>query len=622
MPHLREETLNTHLALLLDKIDGISATPEMRSSKEAVDITVEHDAVASPVPIFVEAKIGTTLMKRREAAKQARKRLTARKRAIAYGLCYPTHLRDGSVSAQATQKALAESTIAFAPVRLFGGEPTWREGTVSDLADSLRNTDLSRQLVADSIEYTVREVAEMLYSNGCAPELAVALALPKRKEDLRAASLVAALMLSNAALLHQRLRLVPALKCVSRLEEARKDPDKALSIIRAAWKAILDIDYHPVFSPALAVLSVLDDKNAKEPLRWIIDEAVSLADELASLRFDHAGPLYHRLLASARYDGSFYTNHVSAVLLARLTLSEESADWSDVDSLANLKIIDPACGTGTLLMAAMHTIRDRHEKAMGPQDNSDVLHLSLVEDVLFGLDVNRHGVQLAACNLTLGNPRVDYSRMNLFTMRHGPQAGGRAMAGSLEFLLTTQEQGTITSFVAPLPTTGDLGAEQVEAGVGSTMPMTNRFDVVIMNPPFTRNDIRNRQYSSADRRALQQREIEIAEFLATQDRSAFAAIDQTGVRTFFTPLADLLLKQSCASFASVLPTTALTSASGIPERKFLADRFQIETIVTSHDPERGQFLGEHGYSRISANRPTPPRRTRSDPLNILGAHAC
>ena len=589
MPHLREETLNTYLALLLDKNDGISATPKMRSSKEAVDITVKHDVVASPVPILIEAKIGKTLVKRREAAKQARKRLTARTRSIAYGLCYPPHLRDGSVSAQATQKALAESTIAFAPVRLFGGEPTWREGTVSDLADSLRNTDLSRQLVADSIEYTVREVADMLFRDGCTPELAAALALPKRKEDLRAASLVAALMLSNAALLHQRLRLVPALKGVSLLEEAQIDPDKAPSVIRAAWEAILDIDFHPVFSPALAVLSALEDKNAKEPLRWIIDEAISLADELASLRFDHAGPLYHRLLASARYDGSFYTNHVSVVLLARLALSEESANWSNVDSLANLKIIDPACGTGTLLMAAMHTIRDRHEKAMGPQDNSDVLHLSLVEDVLFGLDVNRHGVQLAACNLTLGNPRVDYSRMNLFTMRHGPQTGGRAMAGSLEFLVTAQKQGTITSFVAPLPTTGDLGAEQVEAGAGSTLPMTNQFDVVIMNPPFTRNDIRNRQYSSADRRALQEREIEIAEFLATQDRSASAAIDQTGVRTFFTPLADLLLKQSCASFASVVPTTALTSASGIPERKFLADRFQIETIVTSHDPNRINF---------------------------------
>lgn len=35
------------------------------------------------------------------------------------------------------------------------------------------------------------------------------------------------------------------------------------------------------------------------------------------------------------------------------------------------------------------------------------LHLVLVEDILDGLDINHHGVQLAACNLTLANPRVD-----------------------------------------------------------------------------------------------------------------------------------------------------------------------------------------------------------------------
>ena len=32
------------------------------------------------------------------------------------------------------------------------------------------------------------------------------------------------------------------------------------------------------------------------------------------------------------------------------------------------------------------------------------MHRVLVEDVLCGLDINRHGVQLAACNLTLGAP--------------------------------------------------------------------------------------------------------------------------------------------------------------------------------------------------------------------------
>ena len=488
----------------------------------------------------------------------------------------------------------------------IGREPTWREGTVADFADSLRNADLSRQRVADTIEHTVRKAADMLL--GCAPELASALALPRTRKDLKAASLVAALMLSNAALLHHRLRLVPSMKGIVQLKTALAQPTKTTSIIRNAWQAILAIDFHPVFAPALAAVEALTDDDAREPLRWIAQNATAVADELASLRFDHAGSLYHRLLASARYDGSFYTNDVSAMLLARLALTEDTVNWSDADALAKLKIIDPACGTGTLLMAAMHAIRDRHEHSAGAAADSALLHLSLVEDVLYGLDINRHGVQLAACNLTLGNPRVDYSRMNLFTMRHGPQPSG-AKAGSLEFLATAKDQWDISSLAAPLPTTGALDAERAEPGAAPSESLTGLFDLVIMNPPFTRNDIRNRQYSQADRRSLQRREIKIAEFLADRDPSAFHAIDQTSVRTFFSPLGDALIRKTKGSFASIVPTTALTSASGIKERKFLAERFQIETIVTSHDPARMNFSENTSIheSLVIARRPGEER---------------
>ena len=610
MPHLREETLNTYLALLLDSYEGISATAESRSSTGAIDITVVHGSALAPVPIFIEAKIGDTPARRRQAARQARSRLGARPRSLAFGLCYPTHLRDGSVSAQATQDALSESTIAFAPVRRYGNQLTWREGSVADLADSLRNADLSRQRVADTVTLTVREAAEMLYSCGCAPDLATALALPKTRKDLKAAALVASLMLSNASLLHHRLRLVPSLANVTSLETALLEIETSASKIREAWRAVLAIDYHPVFAPALAALNALSDDDAREPLRHIAENAVAVADELATLRFDHAGSLYHRLLASAKYDGSFYTNNTSAVLLARLALTEHTTDWSDADAIADLKVIDPACGTGTLLMAAMHAMRDRHERAAGSQSDSDPLHLALVEDVLYGLDINRHGVQLAACNLTLGNPRVDYRRMNLFTMRHGRQPDGTASAGSLEFLATARNRRDIASLAVPLPFTEELKAERAEPGAAPGESLTGMFDLVIMNPPFTRNDIRNRQYGAVDRRLLQQREIEVAAFLSNRDPSAFRAINQTSVRTFFSPLADTLMKRSSATLASVVPTTALTSASGTLEREFLARRFQIETIVTSHDPERISFSENTTIheSLVIARRPEEERR--------------
>ena len=392
---------------------------------------------------------------------------------------------------------------------------TWREGTVADLANTLLNTDLSQKWVADTIEHNVREAAEMLSSTGCAPDLADALALPKTGKELQAATLVASLMLSNAALLHHRLRLVERLGDIISLKEALFPPpifdqeDEAPGKLRKAWETILSIDYYPVFVPALAVLNVLIDKESSEAIRKIGENACILADELASLRFDHAGPLYHRLLESAKYDGSFYTNNVSALLLARLALNENTVDWGSADAIANLKVIDPACGTGTLLMAVMHTMRDHHERVI--QEETDPLHLALVEDVLHGLDINRHGIQLAACNLTLGNPRVDYSRMNLFTMQHGPQENGTARAGSLEILATARDETDLASLTSPLPTMGALGAEHVESGTVPSESLIGKFDLVIMNPPFTRNDIRNRQYDEGNRQAVKNREIQIAQ---------------------------------------------------------------------------------------------------------------
>lgn len=611
MPNLREETLNAYLALLLEDYDGINAAAEVRGSAEAIDITVTQEGPTPSIEILLEAKIGDTKAKRHQAEVQAHSRLATRPRALAFAVCYPQHLRDGSVSSKATQAALAKSEISFAPIPRFGPPSTWRNGRIKDLAASLRHADVPRRRVAETIEHTVREAAELLARQECTQDLARALALPKTGQDLKASPLIAALMLSNAALLHHRLRLVEQLSGIAKLEDvAGEFPETLPQVIRATWSEILDIDYHPVFSPALAVMNALSDSDLAQPLKWIAENAVAVADELASLRFDHAGPLYHRLLSSARFDGSFYTNNVSALLLARLALNGSSVDWSDVEALSRLKVIDPACGTGTLLMAAMHAIRDRYESAVGTEAELDLLHLALVEDVIYGLDINRHGVQLAACNLTLGNPRVDYRRMNLFTMQHGPQASGKYKAGSLELLATATDMRDIISLAAPLPTAEGLEAERAEPGAAPTESLTQMFDLVIMNPPFTRNDIRNRQYESDDRRPLQEREIEIANFLAEPDALAAEAIDQTSVRTFFSPLADALLKKNAfATLAEVVPTTALTAASGVNERRFLAERFQIETIITSHDPRRVSFSEETAIheSLLVARRPGESR---------------
>ena len=73
------------------------------------------------------------------------------------------------------------------------------------------------------------------------------------------------------------------------------------------------------------------------------------------------------MLDTARYDGSFYTTTLQQRrLLATLAIDDRLCDWNDPAAIANLRITDPACGTGTLLMAAAERIRD-----LAPRSRSD-----------------------------------------------------------------------------------------------------------------------------------------------------------------------------------------------------------------------------------------------------------
>ena len=81
----------------------------------------------------------------------------------------------------------------------------------------------------------------------------------------------------------------------------------------------------------------------------------------------------------------------------------------------------------------------------------------------------------------------------------------------------------------------------------------------------------------------------ICDRLEARDPAAGRVITSDSVRTFFTPLADQLLKREKGALVKVIPATACTSTSGIDERRILAERFHIERIVTTHGPRRINF---------------------------------
>ncbi len=453
------------------------------------------------------------------------------------------------------------------------------------------------KLVADEIEWAVQRAAEIFQNEEVEEPLAEALDLPADNDQARkAARTIAALLLCNACLMHRRLRDIPEMRMLPGLGRVGATDDPS-SVLLASWSTILDLDYKPVFEPALAALNALPaTKGIRTALRGLSECADNLADSLNDLGYDHAGPLYHRILGSAKSDGAFYTNNISALLLARLALDDAFVDWTDPEAVKRIRIIDPACGTGTLLMAALRTIKTRmRERGSLGKGNDERLHRILVQDVLCGLDINRHGVQLAACNLTLGAPSVNYSKMNLHTMQHGPQDDGSVRAGSLE-ILRSRDKGssrTLFSMASKLQGTDTLGARWEADEAATDFPLRD-VDLVIMNPPFTANDKRGQKFTGDAKKRMQKHELQIRDGLLKRNDGAGAVINTNSIRTFFTPLADQLLRSSRGTIAKVLPATACIGASGERERRFLAERLQIERIVTSHDPKRINFSENTG----------------------------
>ena len=441
------------------------------------------------------------------------------------------------------------------------------------------------KLVADEITYTVKQAASMLEEQELEDEIASALGIDGNK---RSVCTIGSLLLCNACLLHRRLRDVPEMGMIPRLDKASgaKEPAEILAV---AWESILGKDYRPVFEPALAVLNILRDRpETRNTIRVLVECANRLADSLSELGLDHAGPLYHSILPHGTSDGAFYTNNLTALMLARLALPKDFVDWSDAEAVGKLRIMDPACGTGTLLMGALHTVKARvWETRDEDAYEGTSLHKRLVEDVLCGLDINPHAIQLAACNMTLGAPTVDYRQMNLHTMRHGVDGEGRARAGSLEILARADTD--LVGMAQPLQGLEYLEAEQVDGASQNADWELRNLDAVLMNPPFSVNTRSSAKYGAAGQAAMRKRESAILKEMDRRDPMSAKAVTRKAVRTFFSPLADHVLGKDKGTLAMVMPYAGVTSSTGAGERRFLANRFQVSAVITSHDPKHLNF---------------------------------
>ena len=346
------------------------------------------------------------------------------------------------------------------------------------------------------------------------------------------------------------------------------EADDPIAAFRDAWNLILALDYKPIFETGRAAVQACPpDPAFANAIRDTARAALAVVQNIAGLRHDLLGRIFHTVLDTARYDGSFYTTTPAATLLTALAITDDLCDWQDPAAIARLRITDPACGTGTLLMAAAERIRD-----LAPQADVDAnTARALIEQVFTGYDVNLTATHMAATTLGLLSPTTQFRNMKIGRVLLGVDDGGKTHLGSLEFLGSQQPR------IMPWPNTAQL-VSQVDTG--DEIAVTEPADLVIMNPPFTRDSLRHDQFSRDEERKIKAREKEL--FAAYPNYMA-------GNSGAFLVLANYISKPDTGTIAAVLPLTGATDKSGHGIRKYLGRHYHVELIVTSHDPGRIYF---------------------------------
>ncbi|MXX83630.1 MAG: hypothetical protein F4Y70_09255 [Chloroflexi bacterium] len=611
-----ESTLNTWLAAALRERDLNARAENKQGGGKRLDVEISLDGLK----IALEAEQGFSSAKKASAIKDADSRLRDDLADCAVAICYPAGLR--------TESELADCellhTLRTHKERPPASKTSWKRGSIAQLSSVLRK--IPDQLgdpdeIAKRLSFSLdRAVARL--SESQKRDLAACLDLPAGKPTIIAAGNApssrfnqaakrAMLVIATAVMFHSQLdkhrhKIKPGSfkgdwppASASQCAESA-DPIGAFS---QAWKLWLVVDYKPIFETARSALHALAGSHEFSAAVQVVARAsLQVTRNIVGLRHDLLGRIFHKVLDTARYDGSFYTTTAAATLLANLAISEAMLDWSDNAAIAQLRVTDPACGTGTLLMAAAERIRDLTSAA----GNQDEVSRLLIETILTGYDVNLTATHLAATTLGLLSPTTTFAQMKIYITLLGVQ-DSRGYLGSLEFLDAQGPQ------MKPMPGFGiepeHSVAEQIESEVA--VNQAERADLVIMNPPFTRSDIRHDQFSKQEEKMLKAREKELL------DRVADGAVNRSHNGNAFLALADLIAKERAGTIAVILPLVGATNISTQPMRVYLAKRFHIDTIVTSHDPTRIYFsentnIGEMLLicRRVDVGLLPPPRKCR------------
>jgi hypothetical protein len=418
--------------------------------------------------------------------------------------------------------------------------------------------------------------------------------------------------------------------------------------LKRALEDLLKIDYKTAVRLAIEILRTLPQDLAHR-VRDIVDLGIRMASNSSLLRRDFAGRVYHEItgdIALRKGFATYYTEVPAAYLLATLAASSlldldgvrplnlsQGRAREIIGRIRSLRVGDLACGSGTLLTASYAALMRGATMLKFYYNLDDVdlddLGRTLIEEGIYGIDALRYASQITAINLALMGPGT-IRRENVYTIYLGYIAGwGQAWLGSLELLRNSGRVGGVLAYIEG-GVAGVADKVMLEGDEGE-FSIPTCFDMLIMNPPFTRATGRTREFEerAAGGRGLfgfivqeKERENILKAYRRMRDhiRNELREVARGAAKSLPKPIGDIVREEpeeleqylnigqagegllflylayryvrDGGVIAFVLPRSLLAGPSWFLARTLLASKFHVKYVVVSSDPERGYNFSE------------------------------